>query len=116
MIDCIPATTGFLRQWLDAGSGQWLYLESSWWTAVGFTGAAVFGSRFLFQWLKSEWEKTLIVPRCFWHLSFLGSVLNLLYALHLDNPPLIFATLFLPLIYGRNLVLLYRGGRAQPKG
>ncbi len=113
MIDCVPAGAGFLRPWLDGAVGYWIYLDSLWWTAVGFTGAAVFGSRFVFQWLTSEREKALVVPWYFWHLSFWGSVLNLLYALHLDKAPLIFATVLLPVIYGRNLVLLYRGGRAN---
>ena len=55
----------------------------------------------------------VVVPAHFWHLSFWGSVLNLLYALHIDNAPIIFGVIALPIIYGRNLVLLRRTrGRA----
>ena len=113
MNDCVPALAGFLSPWLDDLVGYWLYLDSYLWTLVGFAGAAVFGSRFVFQWLHSEKEKALIVPWYFWHLSFWGSMLNLLYAMHLDKAPLIFGTILLPVLYGRNLVLLNRGGRGH---
>lgn len=85
------------------------------WTAVGFLGAAIFGSRFVLQWLQSEKERKLVVPWYFWHLSFWGSVLNLLYFMHLDKAPLIFGNCFLPFLYGRNIFFLRkqgtRGGR-----
>lgn len=76
------------------------------WTAIGFLGAAIFGSRFVLQWLKSEKEKKLVVPWYFWHLSFWGSVLNLLYFLHIDKAPLILGNCFLPVLYGRNIIFL----------
>ena len=88
----------------------WLYSSSYWWTVLGFFGNALFGSRFIFQWLASEKKKRLVVPAYFWHLSFWGSVVNLVYAFHIDNAPIIFGVLALPFIYGRNLVLLYRSG------
>jgi lipid-A-disaccharide synthase-like uncharacterized protein len=86
----------------------WLYASTWWWTAVGFAGNILFGSRFIFQWLESERKKSLVVPPYFWHLSFWGSVLNLAYAFHLDSAPLIMGVAVLPIIYGRNLVLLRR--------
>lgn len=98
---------GFLKPFLEKFAA-WLYVESSVWTAVGFGGAIIFGSRFLLQWLQSEKEKRLVVPWYFWHLSFWGSCLNFLYFLHLDKAPLILGNCFLPVLYGRNLVLLYR--------
>ncbi len=112
MSDCLcePAPNGFLQAVLEP-IVAWLYVDSLWWTAVGFAGAAVFGSRFLLQWLRSEKEKVLVVPWYFWHLSFWGSCLNLLYAMHLDKAPLIAGTIALPLLYGRNLILLNRSGR-----
>lgn len=110
MNDCVEPG-GFLQPLLDSLVGSWLYADSLIWTAVGFAGAGIFGSRFLLQWLSSEKRKQLVVPWYFWHLSFWGSSLNFLYALHLDKAPLIFGSCFLPFLYGRNLVLLYRGGR-----
>lgn len=88
----------------------WLYLESYAWTIFGFAGNLMFTSRFILQWARSEKEQQLIVPPMFWHLSFWGSVINVLYALHLDSAPLIVGTIALPFVYGRNLVLLKRCG------
>lgn len=106
----MPANSSFLQSWLEPLLGRWLYADSALWTVVGFLGAAIFGSRFLLQWLQSEKEKKLVVPWYFWHLSFWGSVLNLLYFLHLDKAPLILGNCFLPFLYGRNILFLRAGG------
>ena len=39
--------------------------------------------------------------------------MNLLYAMHLDKAPLVAGTFFLPILYGRNLVLLSRTNVAE---
>jgi lipid-A-disaccharide synthase-like uncharacterized protein len=93
----------------------WLYASTWWWTAVGFAGNILFGSRFIFQWLESEKRGSVVVPTYFWHLSFWGSVLNLFYAFHLDSAPLIVGVAALPIIYGRNLVLLRRTAAQRSK-
>lgn len=112
MKECIEEVAGgFLRPLLDSTVGSWLYADSSIWTLVGFAGAGIFGSRFLFQWLHSEKNKQLVVPWYFWHLSFWGSTLNFIYSMHLDKAPLIVGSCFLPILYGRNLMLLHRGGK-----
>lgn len=101
---------GFLQPFLEPLFGYWLYEDSSLWTITGFLGAAIFGSRFVLQWLRSEKEKKLVIPWYFWHLSFWGSVLNLLYFLHIDKAPLVLGNCFLPFLYGRNLIFLRREG------
>ena len=98
---------------LLAGVAPWLYVDSSWWTVVGLLGNGIFSSRFIIQWLSSERKKELHVPAIFWHLSFWGSVLSLVYALHIDKLPIILSFVFLPFLYGRNLVLLRRGASGQ---
>lgn len=100
----------FLEPYLGAWF-PWLYGHSYWWTVLGFAGSAMFGSRFILQWLASEKRQELFIPGYFWHLSFWGSVVNLIYAFHIDNAPIIFGVLALPFIYGRNLILLQRGRR-----
>jgi len=65
----------------------WLYRDSIAWTVFGLVGNALFSSRFLLQWLHSEKQKQLVVPPIFWHLSFWGSVISLIYALHIDKLP-----------------------------
>ncbi len=97
--------TGFLQP-LVGNYMPWLYVESVVWTAIGLVGNALFGSRFFIQWLHSERSKQLIVPPIFWHLSFWGSIIQLLYGLHIDKMPIILGYVFLPIIYARNLRFL----------
>jgi len=86
----------------------WLFQDSIAWTCLGFLGAFLFGSRFVVQWLHSEKHQKIVVPPMFWHLSFWGSVINLIYAVHIDKLPVIAGVIFLPFIYGRNLMILRR--------
>ncbi len=99
---------------LSGADAGWFYRESAWWTAFGYAGNAVFASRFVLQWLHSERRKELIVPPIFWHLSFWGSLVSLIYAFHIDKPPVILSFIFLPILYGRNLMLLYKK-KPQPE-
>jgi len=115
--DKMNATSGtFLQPYLE-GWMPYLYASSFWWTLFGFTGNVLFSSRFLFQWLASERRKELFVPTHFWYLSFWGSVINLIYAFHIDNAPIILGAIALPFIYGRNLVLLHscRNGASEQR-
>jgi lipid-A-disaccharide synthase-like uncharacterized protein len=98
---------GFLAPFLSPYM-PWLYWESAWWTILGFAANIAFTGRFIVQWLHSEKAKKIVVPEIFWHLSFWGSVMNLIYVMHLDKAPFIFAFCFLPFLYGRNLYLFYR--------
>ena len=106
---------GFLQPFL----GQfvpWLYVDSSWWTVFGLLGNALFSSRFVIQWLYSEKRKELVVPPIFWHLSFWGSTVSLVYAMHIDKLPILLSFSFLPFLYARNLILLRRGQKAGAAG
>jgi lipid-A-disaccharide synthase-like uncharacterized protein len=98
---------GFLSPYLSAYM-PWLYWNSIWWTVLGFVAGFTFSGRFILQWFHSEKAKKVVVPALFWHLSFWGSVLNMIYLIHVDRAPLIFANFFLPFLYGRNLYLLYK--------
>lgn len=101
-------SSGFLQPLLG-GLFPWLYVDSRLWTVVGLAGNAVFSSRFVIQWLYSEKKKKLHVPPIFWHLSFWGSLVSLVYALHIDKLPIILSFVFLPFLYFRNLMLMRRG-------
>jgi lipid-A-disaccharide synthase-like uncharacterized protein len=84
------------------------------WTAVGWSGNAVFFSRFVVQWYATEKKKQVIVPVLFWWLSLTGSLLLLLYALFYDkHHVIIFAYLFTWIPYTRNLVIHYRHQKAH---
>ena len=84
------------------------------WTAIGWSGNAVFFSRFLVQWYATEKTKQVVVPVLFWWLSLTGSLLLLLYALFYDkHHVIIFAYLFTWIPYTRNLIIHYRHQKAH---
>jgi lipid-A-disaccharide synthase-like uncharacterized protein len=82
--------------------------DTPFWLAFGLLGNAAFASRFLVQWIASERAGESIVPKVFWHLSILGSVILLIYAVHAEN--LVFTLAYLPncVVYVRNLMLINR--------
>jgi lipid-A-disaccharide synthase-like uncharacterized protein len=104
--------SGFLEPYIGAQM-QWFYRDCGYWTAFGLCGTVLFGSRFFLQWLHSERKRSLVVPPIFWHLSFWGSVINLIYGIHVDKLPVILGYLFLPFLYARNLYLLRRTNLKQ---
>ena len=85
------------------------------WIVLGLMGNAAFFSRFLVQWVASERARESVIPRAFWHLSILGSLLLLAYAIHKRDPIFILAYLPNAFVYIRNLILIRRKetGHAQ---
>jgi len=86
------------------------------WLAFGLVGNALFFSRFLVQWIASERARDSVVPVSFWWLSIAGSLVLLIYAVHLGNPVFVLAYLPNALVYGRNLVLIRRQAKAGYDG
>ncbi len=78
------------------------------WKVLGFTGQAIFGSRFLVQWLVSERRGQSVIPAYFWYASLLGSITLLAYAIHIGDPVFIVGQSFGLVVYSRNLVLRRR--------
>jgi lipid-A-disaccharide synthase-like uncharacterized protein len=58
------------------------------WLAIGFAGQALFASRFIIQWFRSEMEGRSVIPLSFWYCS-LGEASGLF-------------------VYSRNLYLIFR--------
>ncbi len=78
------------------------------WNAAGFLGQAIFGVRFLIQWLKSEQEGHSVIPIAFWYCSLAGGLISFSYVIHQQAWPLIIGT-GMPLpIYARNIWMIYR--------
>ena len=76
------------------------------WLTIGFVGQALFGGRFIIQWLYSEYKKESVIPVSFWWLSIAGSILLCCYAI--KQKDLVFTLGFSLniLIYIRNLTLI----------
>lgn len=78
------------------------------WGVAGFLGQALFGARFLVQWLCSERQHRSVVPRLFWYLSVAGGVLVLSYAIHRREIVFILGEVVTLLIFLRNVQWLHR--------
>ncbi|MBS7457081.1 lipid-A-disaccharide synthase N-terminal domain-containing protein [Coralloluteibacterium stylophorae] len=51
------------------------------WKLIGYTGAALFGGRWLVQFLASRRAGRPVIPRLFWYMSVVGSLMTLSYFL-----------------------------------
>ena len=91
----------------------WDRLDDSFtiWAIIGFSGQALFASRFIVQWIHSERVGRSEIPFVFWLFSLGGGAILLIYAIHIANPVFIVgqgAGLF---VYARNVQLVLRERR-----
>lgn len=82
------------------------------WGMIGFLGQAVFGVRFLIQWLKSEQEGHSVVPIAFWYCSIVGGLISFVYTVHMQAWPLVMGQAIPLPIYARNIWMISRDRRA----
>lgn len=86
--------------------------QITFWTIFGLIANLCFASRFVVQWYVSEKLKKSVIPVQFWYLSIVGSVMMLIYAIHIGKIPLILGFLFPTVIYIRNLMLIAQGKKS----
>ncbi len=82
------------------------------WLIIGFIGQALFGARFIIQWVVSEKKRESTIPLAFWYCSIGGAVVLLAYAIHKQDPVFIVGQSLGTIIYIRNLVLIDRKKKA----
>ncbi len=85
--------------------------EDPFWTTLALTGQLIYASRFVLQWIVSEYKKRSHVPTAFWFISLAGSLILLSYSVHIRNPVFMFGFLLSTLVYVRNLHLIYKHAR-----
>ena len=85
----------------------WFTLDHVWLT-IGFLGQALFTSRFIVQWFKSEIVGKSVIPVAFWWFSVGGGIVLLAYAIHQMDPVFICGQDGGLVVYARNLYLVYR--------
>jgi lipid-A-disaccharide synthase-like uncharacterized protein len=78
------------------------------WVGAGLAGQALFGVRFLVQWLYSESRGQSLIPPVFWYLSVAGGVILLSYAIHQREAVFIIGESVTLAIFLRNLIMLRR--------
>jgi lipid-A-disaccharide synthase-like uncharacterized protein len=94
---------------------DWLTVDHIW-LMVGFLGQALFTSRFVVQWFKSEIVGKSVIPIAFWYFSVGGGVVLLAYAIYKLDPVFITGQAAGLVVYGRNLYLIFRERRgAHPR-
>ncbi len=79
---------------------------SSFWHAIGFSGAFLFTSRLWVQWWQSEKKQESRLGPAFWKMSLFGGTLTLLYAIRIRDPITAFGYGAGLIPYLRNLMLL----------
>lgn len=59
----------------------WTGLHVTPWKLIGYTGALMFGGRWLIQFIASKRAGKPVIPRVFWYMSVVGSMMTLSYFL-----------------------------------
>ena len=94
---------------------HWLTIDHVW-LLVGFLGQALFASRFIIQWFRSEMVGRSVIPLSFWYCSLSGGVVLLAYAVYKMDPVFITGQATGLVVYTRNLILIFREKRgAHPE-
>ena len=58
-----------------------LGLHVTLWKLIGYTGALMFGGRWVVQFIASRRAGKPVIPRVFWYMSVVGSLMTLSYFL-----------------------------------
>jgi lipid-A-disaccharide synthase-like uncharacterized protein len=107
MAELLLAYTLLTLMTLPDEPGKWF------WLCFGLTGNAIFGTRFLLQWIHSEKHGESRVPTFFWWQSIAGTIILLIYFLHRRDPVGIIGYVLNVIPYTRSLMLVYRKKRAD---
>ncbi|MZH47290.1 MAG: lipid A biosynthesis protein, partial [Nitrospinae bacterium] len=78
------------------------------WLTLGFIGQALFGARFIIQWIVSERKGESTIPMAFWYCSISGAMVLLTYAIYKQDPVFIVGQSLGSVVYIRNLILIDR--------
>ena len=57
----------------------WTGLHVTAWKLIGYTGALMFAGRWVVQFVASRRARKPVIPRLFWYMSLVGSVMTLSY-------------------------------------
>ncbi len=89
----------------DAFLSAMFLTRESFWLLWGFASQALFGARFIIQWIASEIKGVSYIPKVFWYLSISGSMGLLTYSIYRQDPVFIVGQSLSLAIYVRNIML-----------
>ena len=78
------------------------------WVLFGLLAQGVYFFRFIVQLWQSEKEKQVVVPLSFWYLSILGTIMILIYSIHINDFVFIIASILSFGIYIRNIIIHFK--------
>ena len=93
---------------------EWTGIHMSPWKLIGWVGALMFGGRWLVQFIASRRAKKPVIPRLFWYMSIVGSLMTLSYFIFGKNDSVgILQNLFptFTALYSLHLDIKHRGWR-----
>lgn len=85
---------------------MFLDFDIDYWVLVGLFGQFVFFLRFVVQWIVSEKKGESVIPIAFWYLGIAGTIIVLIYAIHIQDPVFIIGYFLAFFIYIRNIMLI----------
>lgn len=97
----------------------WTGLHMTPWKVIGLVGALMFGGRWVVQFLASKRERKPVIPRLFWYMSIVGSLMTLGYFVFGKNDSVgILQNLFpaFTAAYSLYLDIRHRGWRREKAG
>ncbi|MCB9893505.1 MAG: lipid-A-disaccharide synthase N-terminal domain-containing protein [Planctomycetes bacterium] len=80
-------------------------------SAIGISGQVLFTARIVVQWYASEKAKQSVVPKSFWWLSVIGTLMLLVYAWFTRDPVFLIGPSLNLFLYVRNLMIAGKGRR-----
>lgn len=98
---------------INHATGNMQLSNTAIWLSIGFAGQALFGVRFLVQWLCSEVKGKSIIPLSFWYFSVTGSAVLIVYAIHQSEPVFAAGEVLSFLVFSRNLQLVLRQAKRR---
>lgn len=68
-------------EWLSTpiAALEWTGIHVTGWKLIGYTGAIMFGGRWLVQFVAAKRAGKPVIPRVFWYMSVCGSLMTLSY-------------------------------------
>ena len=103
----------FIQALFAAALLELMWVDSVWWTVIGFLAQGLFSARFAVQWWVSEKHRRVMIPVHFWYFSIAGGWLNLFYAAHLWKMPLLVGAVASLITSHRNLHIHQRALRGD---
>lgn len=86
------------------------------WKIIGYTGVLMFGGRWIVQVIASSKNKAVTMPRLFWYMSLVGSLLCLVYFLFGKNDSVGILSYITPsAVAAYNLFLDIKNGKKEAK-